>query len=85
MYLKRIIGQGEAGTCKSTLINKIVGTVCETLGHDAIIVTTPTGAAAAVTINGNTIHSKLRISYNLSTFKDLTAESLQKFQMYNKN
>ena len=55
-YLKRIIVQGKAGTGKSTLISEIVETVRETLGHDAIIVTAPTGAAA-VNINGNTIHS----------------------------
>ena len=77
-YLKRIIVQGKADTGKSTLINEIVETVRETLGHDAIIVTAPTGAAA-VNINGNTIHSKFRIPYKLTTFKDLTRESLRKF------
>ena len=78
------IVQGNAVTGKSTLINKIVETVRETIGHDAIIVTAPTGAAA-VNINGNTILSKFRIPYNLTTFKDLTGESFRKFQMHQKN
>ena len=56
----------------------------ETVGHDTIMVTAPTGAAA-VNISGNTIHSKFRIPYYLTTFKDLTGESLRKFQMHYKN
>ena len=55
-YLKRIIVKGKPGTGNSTLINKIVETVRETLGYDAIVVTAATGTAA-VTINGNTFHS----------------------------
>ena len=44
----------------------------------------PTGAAA-VNINGNTIHSKFRIPRNLNNFQDLKDEPLRKFQLCYKN
>ena len=59
-YLKRIIVKGKTGTSKSTLINKIVETVREALGYDAIVVTAATGTAA-VTMNGNTFSSEFKI------------------------
>ena len=44
----------------------------------------PTGAAA-VNVNGNTIHSKFKILHNIQLFKDLKDEQLRKFQLQNKN
>ena len=46
---------------------------------DAVAVTAPTGAAAII-INGNTIHSRFRIPHKLYTFKDLAKETLRKMK-----
>ena len=58
--IKRIIIQGKAGTCKSTLIQHIVKEVSSMLGSDSIAVTANTGAAA-LNFNGNTLHSFSKI------------------------
>ena len=62
---------------------KVVKTVRETLGSDAMVVTAPTGDAAAVNINGNTIHFKFKNLYNLNMHNDLTSKTLH--FMYYKN
>ena len=77
-YIKRIVVQGKAGSRKSTLIHKIYQTVCKSLGSEAIIITAPTGAAA-VNINGNTIHSKFKLPFNASAFKVSKDEALRQF------
>ena len=66
------------------MIRKIYQTVCEFLGSEAIIITAPK-SAAAVNINGNTIHSKFKLPFNASAFKDLKDEALRKFQLRYKN
>ena len=73
--MKRIIVQGKGGfTGKSTLIKKIVQLVTHNLGPDAV---TATKGAASTNINGNTIHTRFKISYTVNNIKDLTDEPLR--------
>ncbi|XP_074596278.1 ATP-dependent DNA helicase Pif1-like [Brevipalpus obovatus] len=76
---KRMVVQGKAGSGKSTVIKEIVRRVSLALGEDSIRVCAPTGAAA-INIDGNTIHSLLRLPIVSSKFKHLNGESAQKFQ-----
>ncbi|XP_014227238.1 uncharacterized protein LOC106652660 [Trichogramma pretiosum] len=82
--VKRIIIQGKAGSGKSTLIHRIVEEVSSKLGHEAIAVTAPTGAAA-LNINGSRLHSFFKISIFYTKFESLKDESLQHFQLKHKN
>ena len=81
---KRILIQGKAGTGKSTVIKALVYLISN---HDRAFlsntspsyeVLAPTGAAA-VNINGKTIHSFLKIS--TGTFTELKGEALRNFQL----
>lgn len=67
----RCIVQGKAGSGKSTLINEIVCKVKQKLGNDSIKVCAPTGAAA-LNINGNTIHSEFKLPMNAQNIDPLT-------------
>lgn len=57
---KSVIVQGKAGSGKSALIKYITSQLTLTFGEDSFALLAPTGAAA-VNINGSTIHSKLAI------------------------
>ncbi|XP_074603973.1 uncharacterized protein LOC141857379 [Brevipalpus obovatus] len=76
---KRVVVQGKAGLGKSTIIREIVNRVVSVLGTDSIRVCAPTGAAA-VNIEGHTIHSLLRIPLNIKKMQSLNGEAARKFQ-----
>lgn len=76
--VKRVIVQGKAGSGKSTIIKQMTSRLCKSrLGPESFLLLAPTGLAA-LNINGNTIHSKLKI-YGHS-FKSLENEQLKEFQ-----
>lgn len=76
--IKRIVVQGKAGSGKSTLISYFTFRLNQMLGLSSYQLLAPTGAAA-VNINGSTIHSKLLLGIN-KTYKDLSLHSLAQFQ-----
>lgn len=75
---KCILVQGKAGTGKSTLIQAIVATLSANLhfGPSSYKLLAPTGAAS-VNINGQTIHSVLKISGNTNDLDGAALTSLQ--------
>ncbi|KAL7290849.1 hypothetical protein TKK_0015583 [Trichogramma kaykai] len=81
--IKRVIIQGKAGSGKSTLINAIVQEVTDALGCDAITVVAPTGAAA-LNVNGSTIHSFFKIPIFHNKFQPLKSHSQRNFQLEHK-
>ncbi|XP_074596436.1 uncharacterized protein LOC141851589 [Brevipalpus obovatus] len=76
---KRVVVQGKARSGKSTIIREIVNRVVSACGERAIRVCAPTGAAA-VNIEGNTIHSLLRVPLNIKKMQSLNGEAARKFQ-----
>ncbi|KAL7297052.1 hypothetical protein TKK_0009478 [Trichogramma kaykai] len=81
--IKRVIIQGKAGSGKSTLINAIVQEVTDALGCDAIAIIAPTGAAA-LNVNGSTIHSFFKIPIFHNKFEPLNSHSQRNFQLEHK-
>lgn len=76
--LKRIMIQGKAGSGKSYLISAITEEFRSSFGAESVELLAPTGAAA-ININGMTIHSFLRIAPN--HFSELRSERLRNFQL----
>lgn len=76
---KRVAVQGKAGSGKSTIIKEIVRRVSSSLGIEAIRVCAPTGAAA-INIEGSTIHSLLHLPLCANRFRSLNGEARTKYQ-----
>ncbi|XP_014234987.2 ATP-dependent DNA helicase PIF1-like [Trichogramma pretiosum] len=81
--IKRVIIQGKAGSGKRTLINAVVQEVTDALGCDAIAIIAPTGAAA-LNVNGSTIHSFFKIPIFHNKFEPLNSHSQRNFQLEHK-
>lgn len=75
---KLVIIQGKAGTGKSCVINEMVHRINAHYGTAATLLMAPTGVAAN-NINGQTLHSALRI-YPLRNFEELRGESKLSFE-----
>lgn len=84
MLIRRQVVQGKAGSGKSTLIHAMVDCIRTSLGAEYVSVCAPTGAAA-VNINGNTLHSEFKLPYQRSQFQSLAGEQLSKFQNEKRN
>nr|XP_012152161.1 PREDICTED: ATP-dependent DNA helicase PIF1-like [Megachile rotundata] len=76
---KLVLVQGVAGTGKSFLINKMFQTVESIYGHCSVLLMAPTGVAAN-NINGQTIHSALRITQSRGTLTDLSGAAEKNYQ-----
>lgn len=75
---KRVIVQGKAGTGKSALIKAMCQRIDQNSTAKQHQVLAPTGAAA-LNVDGKTIHSFLRIS--VGQYEPLTGENLRRFQL----
>jgi ATP-dependent DNA helicase PIF1 len=73
-----IIIQGKAGCGKSTLIKAMTAKLTETLTNESFILMAPTGAAA-LNIEGSTIHATLNIPIKQSQFQPLQGEARHEF------
>lgn len=81
--IKRCIVQGKAGTGKSALIRALCSYLDEQQGARSYAVLAPTGAAA-MNINGSTIHSALRMPTS-GSLMPLTGENIRSFQLQYKD
>lgn len=71
-----VMVQGKAGSGKSTLINYITSRLRQEFGNDSYALIAPTGAAA-LNINGSTVHSKLCVGIT-SILRPLGSERLNR-------
>lgn len=78
--MKQVIVQAKAGSGESTIIRKMVTKITEKLGPGAVAVTAPTGAAA-VNIDGETLHSLLRLPILDERLGPLKGDNGLNFQM----
>lgn len=74
----------KAGSGKSTLIHEIVRKVKEQFLEDCIKVCAPAGAAA-INVNGSTIHSEFNLPMNANNIKPLTGTKAENFQTKKKS
>lgn len=77
--IKRVVVQGKAGSGKSTVIKEIIRRITHHLGEQAVAIAAPTGAAA-INVEGRTIHSLLRLPLYSSQFKALVGDNAARFQ-----
>lgn len=76
---KLAIIQGAAGTGKSHLIHQMVQLIEHDFGAGSVLLMAPTGVAAN-NINGQTLHSALRLSTSRGQLSSLSGEAERNFQ-----
>ena len=75
----RVIVQGKAGCGKSTTVAVMKSRIVAAFGPDSFLLVASTGAAA-VNIDGKTIHNALLILPNINDFAPLTGDRARMFQ-----
>ncbi|XP_054290775.1 uncharacterized protein LOC129005792 [Macrosteles quadrilineatus] len=80
--IKRSLIIGPAGVGKSVVINEIIKTTESTYGDGSVVILAPTGCAAS-NVNGQTIHSALRL--NIRNFNELQGENERNLQILFEN
>ncbi|XP_054260005.1 uncharacterized protein LOC128984689 [Macrosteles quadrilineatus] len=80
--IKRSLIIGPAGVGKSVVINEIIKTTESTYGDGSVLILAPTGCAAS-NVNGQTIHSALRL--NIRNFNELQGENERNLQILFEN
>lgn len=77
---KRVVIQGKADCGKSFLIKEMVRSVNLELGENCIKLAAPTGAAA-LNIEGKTIHSLFRLNLNTNKYEPLNGGAKKKWSV----
>ena len=80
---KRCIVQGKAGSWKSSVIHEIVKRIINNFGNSVKIAAF--NDAVALNVDGNTLHTLLRIPVNSKAFESLEGQAAQNFQIEHKN
>lgn len=77
---RRVVIQGKTGSGKSTVIRCVTATLARSLGPDSFKLVAPTDAAA-ININGGTIHASLKLCGQTEKIKLLRGKSERSLQL----